>query len=81
MEVKTKPKEKYPFPGFQRGLDNLIAKDVPKVRIMIHRILGINNPVSFRAYRKGELEPSQSKAREIEALFRQHGVNDPWGKS
>ncbi len=81
MEVKTKPRTKYPYPGFQKGLDNLIVKDLPKVRVMIQKILGINNPVSFRAYRKGEIEPSYSKAQQIEALFRQFGVTDPWGKS
>ncbi len=68
-----------PYPGFQKGLNNILVKHLKPVKQQITQILGVKNPVSFQRYRRGLSEPSKSKAEAIERLFKQYGVDDPWG--
>lgn len=68
--------------AFRKGLAELRVKDVPTVKAGIKTILGVTTKQSFARYADGKAPTLDvDKARRIEELFAQYGVNHPWGIS
>lgn len=67
--------------SFRKGLGLLRAKDVPKVREEIRQCLGLSESsrALFARYCDGKMTLDVSKYKEIEEIFKRHGVSDPWG--
>lgn len=66
--------------SFRKGLAELRVKDVPAVKAAIYDILGVGTKQSFARYADGKAPTLDvDKARRIEDLFAQYGVNEPWG--
>ncbi len=77
--VMTIHLDQYEYPGFRKGFYQIKIKDLEAVRRKINEILGVKQKTSFYHYLYGRLEPSQSKAKAIEDLFAEYGINDCWG--
>lgn len=66
--------------GFALGYRQLRVMDVKNAKQDLWAALGINNRVSFAAYRDGSVEPKASQAAAVEAVFHKYGITDIWGK-
>ncbi len=76
--INTRPVN--PDKAFRKGLSELRGVDLPAVREAISRILGITTNASFCNYASGRTKNLDvDKARQIEALFADYGVLNPWG--
>ncbi len=75
--MKTENKYKQ---GFNKGYMQLRQCDVKKAKEELMEALGISNPVSFRNYRYGAVEPKAVQADRVTAVFAKYGITEIWGK-
>lgn len=67
--------------GFNAGYMQLQLKDVEEATPKLWAALGINNRVSFLAYKTGKIEPKASQVVKVEAVFKEYGITENiWGK-
>lgn len=62
------------FKGFRNGMAQVLYKDYRAIIRELQEALGINNRVSFYAYRDGESIPRADKAVAVEAVFNRYGI-------
>jgi len=66
--------------GFNKGYMQLRQCDVKKAKAELMEAIGISNPVSFRHYRYGSVEPKAIQAERVTAVFAKYGITEIWGK-
>lgn len=66
--------------GFKKGFNQLQLKDVQEATIELMQALGINNRVSWGAYKNGNIEPKASQALAVEKVFAKYGIKEVWGE-
>ena len=68
--------------SFIKGMGDAAKRDQEGIKAEIMMQVGIANEVSWTQWLYGRLEtrPSPAERIVIEQIFRNHGVEDPWGK-
>ena len=70
-----------PERAVRKGLREVKAGDLLMVKAHIRRILGLSDAsrMHFAWYLDGKMPLDVVKAKQIEAVFNQYGVSNPWG--
>lgn len=70
-----------PERAVRKGLREVKAGDLLMVKAHIRRILGLSDAsrMQFAWYLDGKMPLDVVKAKQIEAVFNQYGVSNPWG--
>ena len=70
-----------PERAMRKGLREVKAGDLLTVKSHIRRILGLSDVsrMQFAWYLDGKKPLDVVKAKQIEAVFNQYGVSNPWG--
>lgn len=68
-----------PERALRKGLREVKAGDVQIVKSHLRRILGVTARNQFALYLDGKMNLDVLKANQIEIMFRQYGVSNPWG--
>lgn len=65
---------------FKKGMRDAPGRYQNAIRNKIKRVLGIKSNVQFRNRQNGKVHHTQAERLAIEAIFKEYGVNTPWGK-
>jgi hypothetical protein len=66
--------------GFNKGLGQILTKDLESVKKEAKAALRIKNRNSYYYYRDGKIEPKASQAEALEKVFAKYGITDIWGE-
>ncbi len=64
--------------GFKKGYGQLKLAELREARPRMFKALGINNRNSFALYKKGKIEMKYSQVTEMEEIFREYKIMNPW---
>ena len=66
--------------AFRKGLQEVKVKDLPKVRKELMEALGVTSGASLSRYARGlNATLDIEKAKKIEAIFAEYGIENCWG--